>query len=37
MDDEFRAFVEFTNKTGMRFSLQGIADAMQHAVFEREE
>jgi hypothetical protein len=37
MDHEFRAFNEFMNETGMKFSLVGVADAMQHVVFRREE
>jgi hypothetical protein len=37
MDHEFRAFDEFMNETGMKFSLVGLADSMQHVVFRREE
>lgn len=37
MEHEFRAFDEFITGTGMKFSLLGVADAMQHAVFRREE
>ncbi len=37
MDHEFRAFNEFMSETGMKFSLVGVADAMQHVVFRREE
>jgi hypothetical protein len=37
MEHEFRAFDEFINETGMRFSLVGFADSMQHVVFRRED
>jgi Macrocin-O-methyltransferase (TylF) len=36
MNHEFRAFDEFLSETGMKFSLVGEADAMQHVLFRRE-
>ena len=35
-DHELRAFDEFMTETGMNFSLVGVTDAMQHAVFRRD-
>lgn len=37
IEHEFRAFNEFMKLTGMKFSLVGVADALQHVVFRREE
>jgi hypothetical protein len=37
LEHEFRAFTEFMSETGMRFSLVGFADSMQHVVFKREQ
>lgn len=35
-DHELRAFDEFINETGMKFTLVGVTRTMQHAVFMRE-
>jgi|HubBroStandDraft_6_1064221.scaffolds.fasta_scaffold221196_3 hypothetical protein len=35
-DHELRAFDEFINETGMKFSLVGVTHTMQHAVFRRD-
>jgi hypothetical protein len=35
-DHELRAFDEFINETGMKFSLVGVTRTMQHAVFRRD-
>jgi hypothetical protein len=37
MEHEFRAFNEFIKETGMKFSLVGRDDSMQHVVFRREK
>jgi hypothetical protein len=36
-EHEFRAFKEFMRETGMKFSVVGVANAMEHFVFKREE
>jgi hypothetical protein len=33
---ELRAFDEFRNETGMRFSLVGVTRTMEHAAFRRD-
>ena len=37
MEHEFRAFNEFMSETGMKFSLVGRDDSMQHVVVRREK
>ena len=35
-DHELRAFDEFIDETGMKFSLVGVTRTMQHALFRRD-
>ena len=37
MEHEFRAFNEFMSETGMKLSLVGRDDSMQHVVVRREK